>query len=270
MCAFNDGYEFHSEIVINTDGSQETIETAAFKMDLVFASHKEFNPSSRFLTGRRRLECNTEGLQECCSADSINDSMSQDEKKKIKKYCKSIGCPVNECPNKKKGKKKKNKNKQSILLNETLRFLIEKDLLGTDFNDALNDYTDLKPVVSGAVLDATGLEELALCRANNYNIEENDEPIITCEEYEESDCEINDYLIVEGNETESFSPTFSPTTLSPTMAPTIAQFSEASNRILLTSSPSYPPPTPPTPPPNPEPTASPTIAASKSSKVSTY
>lgn len=230
LCAFSDGYEFHEETIINANGDEETIAAAAFKMDLIFATKKDFDPdpSSRLLFDHRRLQCSQKQLQECCSVDSINDSMTEDQVQEFKQYCKKIGCKKNKCPWKKK------KNSLRLLRTETGRFLIEGDLLGTNFNDVLGEYTDLAPVETGAVLDATSLEDLAVCRANNYNIVENDEPLLTCEEYEEAGCETNDYLIIEANETETFSPTYFPSS-----APFIGDGLEGSSSTSSTSSPTY-------------------------------
>lgn len=219
LCAFNDGYEFHEETVINADGKEETIATAAFKMDLVFATKKDFDPepSSRLLFDHRRLKCSQKNLQTCCSADSINKSMSQEEIDAFKQYCVDLGCKPSKCPKK---KKKKKMTSLRLLQSETQRFSIEEDLLDTNFKDVLGKYTDLAPVETGALLDATSLDDLTICRANNYNVAENDEPILTCEEYEEADCKTNDYLIIDANATETFPPTFSPSVVPTSPLPT--------------------------------------------------
>jgi hypothetical protein len=248
LCAFNDGYEFHEEVVINADGKESTIATAAFKMDLVFATKEKFNEQSLASpSGRRRLECSQKQLQECCSADAINDSMNEDEKKEFKQYCKSIGCKKNKCP------KKKEKKSIRLLKTSDERFLIEENLLGTNFNDIIREYTDMAPIESGAVLDATSLEDLTICRANAYNIFENDEPVLTCEEYEEANCETNDYLTVETTIATSASSTPAPSTPAPP-TPQISHLDQISAPTYL---PTY------------LPTIIPTSTISNSSKVIT-
>jgi hypothetical protein len=79
--------------------------------------------------------------------------------------------------------------------------MIDDDLYGTDFNDVLNQYTALNTNSTGAVLNATNVEDLAVCRASNYNVTEYETPSLGCGKYLEYDCEANDYIIVQSNDT---------------------------------------------------------------------
>jgi hypothetical protein len=184
-----------------SDGSQEVIITAAFKMDLVFVTQKAWfdQTISASFNAARRLVCSQSGQQECCSADAINGVRSKADKREKKQYCTSNGCC--KCPSNKKGRVRQllDHNRNVDFVNE--RILIEEDLFGTDFNDILVRYTDLDPIESGAVLDATSVEDVAVCRGNNYNATENGSPTLTCGEYKEAECKINDYYVV--NDTKS-------------------------------------------------------------------
>lgn len=71
---------------------------------------------------------------------------------------------------------------------------IKEDLYDTDFNGVIGEYTVLDTVETGAIADATSLDHLAICRASNYNFTEYWSPTLTCEEYEEYECQDNDYL----------------------------------------------------------------------------
>jgi hypothetical protein len=82
--------------------------------------------------------------------------------------------------------------------------MIQEDLYGIEFNVALTQYTNnLQPNTTGAVLveNTTNIEDLAVCRANNYNATEYGTPSLECGQYANNTCEANDYIIVESNET---------------------------------------------------------------------
>ena len=215
ICAFTDEYALHNEIVINDDSSQTTIGTAAFKMDFVFVTNSTWiDETSDFSNIQRRLEtCSQQGQQECCSADAFN-GLTKDEKRTKKKYCKQIGCNK-QCPKKKKKQSKRNsyygaagtrikQHSRSLKHESTQRSLIDEDLNGIEFNQALAQYTSLEPNETGAVLNATNLEDLATCRANSFNAEREDNPTLECGEYANRTCDVNDFIAVDLNETETF------------------------------------------------------------------
>jgi hypothetical protein len=210
VCAYNDDYALHNEISGNASDTESVIRTAAFKMDFVFATNVDWlnqtdveEPFWRKLKGN----CPNELLQECCSADAFN-GLSKDEKQEKKAYCKSIGCK--NCPRKRRRLRRRfsdnfglfqvdfNSPTASVSIHGSL---IDDDLYGTDFNDILNQYTTLQPNSTGAVLNATNVEDLAVCRASNYNVTEYETPSLDCGEYVKYDCEANDYIIVQSNDT---------------------------------------------------------------------
>ena len=213
ICAFNDGYALHSEVATSDDGSQTTIRTAAFKMNFIFVTNTSwFNETSGSPNVQRRLaKCSQQGQQECCCADAFN-GLKKIEKKTKKKYCKQIGCK--KCPIKKKKRSKRDsydgiagiritQHLRSLKHTTAQRTLIEEDLNGIKFQQALAQYTRLEPNETGAVLNATNLEDLATCRANNFNAVVDDNPTLECEEYANRTCDVNDFITVDSNETET-------------------------------------------------------------------
>ncbi|KAL3772931.1 hypothetical protein ACHAWO_001130 [Cyclotella atomus] len=153
----------------------------------------------------------------------------------MKAYCKSFGCK--NCPRKRRRLRRRfsdnfglfqvdfNSPTASVSIHGSL---IDDDLYGTDFNDILNQYTTLQPNSTGAVLNATNVEDLAVCRASNYNVTEYETPSLDCGEYVKFDCEANDYIIVQSNDTNATEvclpePTQYPSTsLAPSNSPTIS------------------------------------------------
>jgi hypothetical protein len=215
VCAYNDDYALHNEISGNASGVESFIRTAAFKMDFVFATNVDwFNQTDAENTFWRKLrgnkggnQCTSRGNQECCSADAFN-GLSKDEKKAKKAYCKSIGCK--NCPKKRRRLQSRFQHNFDLFRVDsnlppasvsTLRSLIDDDLYGTDFNDVLNQYTALEPNSTGAVINASNVEDLAVCRASNYNVTEHETPSLGCGEYLKYDCESNDYIIMQSNDT---------------------------------------------------------------------
>lgn len=213
VCAYNDDYALHNEISGNASDTEIVIRTAAFKMDFVFATNVDWlnqtddeEPFWRNLRGNNNV-CSPKGNQECCSADAFN-GLSKDEKKEKKAYCKSIGCK--NCSMKRRRLRRGFRHTFGPLQVDVdspttsvsiHRSMIDDDLYGTDFNDALKQYTALDPNSTGAVLNATNVEDLAVCRASNYNVTEYETPSLGCREYLKYDCEANDYIIVQSNDT---------------------------------------------------------------------
>lgn len=212
ICAFNADYALHTEVSTSDDGTETVIGTAAFKMDLVFVTKTNwFNETSGSPNFRRRLKtCSQKGQQECCVADAFN-GLSKDEKKQKKKWCKNLGCNNFNCPSKKKRPRRQLRqgvdhvhSMRHLRSVHVTRSMIQEDLYGIEFNVALTQYTNnLQPNTTGAVLveNTTNIEDLAVCRANNYNATEYGTPSLECAQYANNTCEANDYIIVESNET---------------------------------------------------------------------
>lgn len=202
LCAYNDDYSLHNEVAVHEDGTESLIATAAFKMDFIFATNMDwFNVTDYEEVSGRNLgksQCSPRGNQECCSADAFN-GLSKDEKTQKKAYCKSIGCK--RCPKKKKKRIRRRLGRHRNWFRAQERSLIDQDLYDTDFNLILGEYTELKPNSTGAVLNATNVDDLAICRASNYNVTEYETPTLGCGEYLKFDCEANDYIVVQSNDT---------------------------------------------------------------------
>jgi hypothetical protein len=207
ICAFNDMYFPHYESRINDDGSEEVIETAAFKMDFVFVTQKSWS-EPQFLG--RRLTCKGQNkLEKCCAANAFS-GLDDDGIEKRQKWCKKKGCEEDECPVNYGRRKLSGEVGDSRIVNHlrspkplTERLMIEDDLTGIEFNDAIEQFTDYEPISTGAVLDATNLKDVAECRASNYNATEYNTPTLECGEYNESSCADNDYVVVESNSTDA-------------------------------------------------------------------
>ena len=145
-----------------------------------------------------KIKCEESGQYECCIADKVNKN--DDDVTTKKKSCKKKNCPTARCTTN-KGRGLHSKASKGAKLNAPVD-LIDVDLFGTDFNKIIKKYTVLDPISTGAVLDATSLEEMAKCRASNYNATEYESPTLECDDYNQSSCEENDYLIVVTNETD--------------------------------------------------------------------
>lgn len=208
ICAYTYGFALYNEAGTNDGGKSNDFGTAAFKMDLVFVTDKNW------ITKAQQI-CSQEVQQECCSADAINDS-SKLEKEEKKKYCKSLGC--GKCPNRSRRARSLSEQEfnnfnfvqhppssqlliQRALIAEDLSDNAE-DLSDKDFNRVLKKYTDLDPTSTGAIVGETNVEDIAVCRDNSYNATENETPTLNCGEYETLNCVINDYIIVNPDETE--------------------------------------------------------------------
>jgi hypothetical protein len=186
-------------------------EVTALKIDFVYATKKSwlnetFSETGYSLLGAKE-SCGQKKQQECCSVDAMN-FITEEEKKAIKKSCKDAGC--NKCST----GKRRTRRRLEHQINRELK-LIEGNLTGTELLDAIKKYTDLDAVSTGAILDATNLTSIAICTASRHNYTEYyGGYYIKCEDYDNAQCEINDYLMVQANR-ENFcreppSPTASP------------------------------------------------------------
>lgn len=78
--------------------------------------------------------------------------------------------------------------------------LIEGNLSGTELPDAIRNFTDFDVVSTGAILDAKNLTSIAICTASRYNYTKHPNAYdISCEDYDNAQCKINDYLTVQAN-----------------------------------------------------------------------
>jgi hypothetical protein len=208
VCAFNDGYVLHEQVKNETG---DVIETASFKMDLVFVTNKTWSASfnetqsdsnapGRLLSkagkGGKDTVCNQENQAACCVPNAIND-VGQNVTR-FKDYCNDLGCKQSNC--------EKIVSRRLLTTNEhmssaqmhslrspTIRVLDEYDFAGKEFNDVLRQYTKLEPITTGAVLGATNLEDVAVCGANSYSVVANKSPFLSCKSYKEASCDVNDY-----------------------------------------------------------------------------
>lgn len=80
---------------------------------------------------------------------------------------------------------------------------LNENLTNVDFNVVIGKYTRLNPVETGAIMNATRLEDLNVCRANNYNVLEHQSPLLGCGEYDALQCDFNDYIIMDTNKTDN-------------------------------------------------------------------
>jgi hypothetical protein len=77
----------------------------------------------------------------------------------------------------------------------SLQLIEPGSFTGTDFNVLLGQYTSLEPIETGAVLDATNLEDVTECRTNNYSVETKKSATLWCKERDEKSCDENDFII---------------------------------------------------------------------------
>jgi hypothetical protein len=82
--------------------------------------------------------------------------------------------------------------------------MLEDNFTGTYFSDIIVQYTHLDPLSTGALLadNETNLEDISICRASNYNATEYETPSLECQEFNNSHCDDNDYIVL-SNETDS-------------------------------------------------------------------
>jgi hypothetical protein len=197
VCAFNDGYDLHEEVVnkTNSTGSYK-IETAAFKMNFVFVTQKSWSEPNLFDVGNgRRLTCKGQNkLEKCCGANAYQ-GLTAIEMQERKDWCKEKGCSKSECPvNRRRGfRQLSNEEAQDI---RSLQQIETGSFTGTNFTVVLGQYTSLEPIETGAVLDATGLKDVTECRTNNYNVKRNESATLSCKKWEEKSCDDNDYIYI--------------------------------------------------------------------------
>jgi hypothetical protein len=202
VCAFYDGYESHEEVVVR-DGTNFVIETAAMKMDLVFVTNKTFTWSDSFnetmstLTTKAGTVCSGGDLRTCCTANKMTANSDAAQKGK-KNQCKSP-CNKNMCKKSRrfltKGLTNKHVNSAHMhsLSSSTNRALNNYDFAGMEFNDVLWQYTKLEPITTGALVDATNLEDVAVCGANSYSFNTDGIFIFNCTFFNSKSCLDNCY-----------------------------------------------------------------------------
>lgn len=183
---------------------------AVLKMDIIFVSTKNWtNPIYGDLVERllgskggkdKKDKCSQEDQQECCAANKVNSERELDT---VKDACKKVGCKKKKCPKNKKKERRLDESQQQkyhlrALQTTSERYMIGDDLTDIDFNDALEKYTILEPITSGAVIDATNLTDVAICRANSYNSQTYNHEVLTEKEYDKASCDDNDYYYRSG------------------------------------------------------------------------
>jgi hypothetical protein len=190
----------HQSVGFNSDGKPTTVETAALKMDFLYASKVDWLDSLNGAGGG----CSGELQQECCSANAFN-GLPEVVKAVKKDWCEVQGC-ASSCLD---GSRRLDQvdvshdvhhlRSSRILTNE--RSMLGGDFAGTDFNDVLGEYTNLDPISTGAVLGASNLEHVAECRAGNYYAVDHNSPTLTCDDYDSFMCDANDYMVKNDNQT---------------------------------------------------------------------
>ncbi|KAL3788465.1 hypothetical protein HJC23_011417, partial [Cyclotella cryptica] len=244
MCAFNDGNLFHKEVVSLGNGTKEVIKTAAFKMDLVFATKKDWLSTYETLAGnpfdRRQLvqqrsqgksnTCNGSDEEECCCAQKILDSTLKSGRSARLSICEKKECSYCLPERRRLGATDGNNHTLSWFLRSSIspRQKLANIVTGyhhdKDYNDVLGDYTHLDPIETVAIVDATSLGDVAVCRANGYSATKYETPLMTCDDYTAYDCHINDFVVDMTNETlcvtNSLAPTSAPTKETSSLFPT--------------------------------------------------
>ena len=256
-------------------------EIAALKIEFVYVNKEGW--LNEVYTGSNTAllsvndQCSQEQQTECCSADKINQ-MTGEEYEKYKRYCNDLGCQI--CPKSKAGKNKKHVRHLHDEPVQRDLMAIADNLTDTTLHDTIGEYTDLNVVSAGAVLNATDLKSITLCAAGRHNYTEYwGGWFIKCEEYDNAQCEINDYMKVRANRVNfclDLSPTASPR---PSSSPYPTwKWTPFPGSPFPSWSP-YPPPNPtlssqpsksPYPTHSPSVTASPTVTSSPSSPRSCY
>jgi hypothetical protein len=168
-------------------------------------------------------------MEQACTSTDAPNNVANDECIGHRNFCEEVGClefftrdcqgnPIVE---------------QFYERNQTIEQFYELDqqdrkdnLTGTDFSRMLAKYTGYRIKAAGAILGATSLKSIAICTAARLNYTEywKDPWYINCNDYNSSQCNINDYTEVKPKE--GFCRTSKPTndttndTAWPTYSPT--------------------------------------------------
>jgi hypothetical protein len=180
---FIDGYEFYEEFDNET---QANIATAAFKVDFVFVTEKSWYYYDDGTSQRRLGKPGKNPKQEQLhgNVNAVNYKGKRGQEVKYRKWYGS----------------KDRRSMRPLRGANCFQSSLQRNFANVDFNDIIGRYTDRSPVEIGAVLNATSLKDLAVCRANNYNVFESESPLRGCREYNEFQCDLNDYIIMNGTE----------------------------------------------------------------------
>eukprot|EP00804_Cyclotella_cryptica_P025298 CCRYP_010385-RD/>CCRYP_010385-RD protein AED:0.10 eAED:0.13 QI:183/1/0.83/1/1/1/6/0/642 len=224
ICTLIDESAIENEFV--NDGSGRVIQTIAFKIVITFAFKRHFaneieQQSRRYrlrhlIESRSLARCNQGGFGLCCSSNAVNSRMD-----KGSATCAGLGCGSGQCGKKKK--KKKPMSPRSMFVSNTL-----PDLYGIKFNQVVGLYTVLEPEETRGILDAPSTEDVAACAANRFIEDTLNVPSMSCQKYQEYNCNDNEDLsLVLEEKCDSaldVPPTSSPTTkktvtISPTPKP---------------------------------------------------
>jgi hypothetical protein len=192
-------------------------------MDIVYATKNEWMDQTFSFAGAKGT-CDSNAIIKCGTTNAIQFNSKEECDRYNKDSCEPFGCGQffgAEC-------KKKFSNKLSQLSEK-----VKRDLNGTDFKDKLSKYTGFDIKETGAMLNATSLKSLAICTAARSNYTEFGDPsLITCDDYKNATCKINDYTYAGPNEgfchnstdgSSTYYPTWSPTgdhSVTPTYSPT--------------------------------------------------
>jgi len=126
--------------------------------------------------------CSPEDLCLCCASGSISSSR--------RKYCRSLGCDLNNCS--RKSSRGENQGRRLRSIEKKNR---EEDLSGQDFLNVVKKYTSFEPIGLAVIMNATDTDEVAACGANRFVDDNFLENSFTCDVYDDKDCANNEDII---------------------------------------------------------------------------
>ena len=199
----------------------------------------------RDLRKKNRNRCTAEEKALCCSQNAINDDTGA--------YCENAGCSTRGCGNGRLPRRKLEEKAEDNIFDQEADAIEDRNLharhpsrnippfnlYNTDFNNMVRRWTNFKPEESRAILDASNTKTVAVCSANRYSIDRYDEPSLTCDEFDDKDCEDNEDILPHPDDStdciDPFDELGTVPTLYPTATPTMYPTLHVSPFVYLCS-----------------------------------
>lgn len=214
MCVFIANNAYDIQPVQN-----DTVQTVAFQLEVAFAFKKRFSkeieqeeattsPITRTPRNGQQLDhqhralgekCSKTDFGVCCSGKAFNSNAARESKE-----CNN-GCNYMKCGK----RKKKQKNGRFVQSSSAC----DINLARKSFKNVVAAYTDFEPVTTRAIVGGNNTTDVAVCGVYSYIHDLLGNASMTCEAYEVHDCETNEDIVIQPNETvcNVDNPTTSPT-----------------------------------------------------------
>ncbi len=170
-----------------TDAENTFVLSNVWEMGVTFAMKNVLEEDDDDVENRGGNPCSPQDHCLCCASGSITSSPG--------KYCKKLGCDLDDCGRKSSMGNDRRRNLRSMKEKDS-----DYDLSGQDFLNVVEKYTSFKPIGLAVIVNSTNADAVAICSANRFIDDNVEEYFFTCDVFDENDCVNNEDIIFDNDE----------------------------------------------------------------------